>query len=127
MIAANQDPRLAGVFTTFSASTPSVFLDIDRDKAQILKVEPAAIFQALQNTARAQSRSDRIVAYLQMRGNFHLLCERFPFEIIALVDTELTQFSQDVMKAVARFHRQDAFLRIQHKTFVGEGLVLLPE
>ncbi len=48
LVAANQDPRLSRVFSTFSASTPSVFLDIDRDKAQILKVEPAAIFQALQ-------------------------------------------------------------------------------
>ncbi len=48
LIAANQDPRLFGVFTTFSATTPSIYLDIDRDKAQILKVEPSAIFQALQ-------------------------------------------------------------------------------
>jgi multidrug efflux pump subunit AcrB len=36
------------VFSTFSAATPSIYLDIDRDKAQILKVDPAAIFQALQ-------------------------------------------------------------------------------
>jgi multidrug efflux pump subunit AcrB len=36
------------VFSTFSAATPSIFLDIDRDKAQILKVDPSAIFQALQ-------------------------------------------------------------------------------
>ncbi len=32
--AANQDRRLARVFSTFSANTPSVYLDIDRDKAQ---------------------------------------------------------------------------------------------
>jgi multidrug efflux pump subunit AcrB len=38
------------VFSTFSAATPSVYLNIDRDKAQILKVEPSAIFQALQAT-----------------------------------------------------------------------------
>ncbi len=48
LVAANQDPRLSRVFSTFSAATPSVYLDIDRDKAQILKVEPSAIFQALQ-------------------------------------------------------------------------------
>ncbi len=48
LVAANQDPRLSRVFTTFAASTPSVYLDIDRDKAKVLKVEPAAIFQALQ-------------------------------------------------------------------------------
>src|SRR6185369_9517852 len=34
--AANQDPRLARVFSLFSATTPSVYLDIDRDKAQAL-------------------------------------------------------------------------------------------
>jgi hydrophobe/amphiphile efflux-1 (HAE1) family protein len=48
LVAANQDPRLSRVFSTFSASTPSVYLDIDRDKAQVLKVDPSAIFQALQ-------------------------------------------------------------------------------
>ena len=48
LVAANQDPRLAGVFSTFSATTPSIYLDIDRDKAQILKVDLAAVFQALQ-------------------------------------------------------------------------------
>ena len=36
------------MFSTFSAATPSIYLDIDRDKAQILKVDPSAIFQALQ-------------------------------------------------------------------------------
>ncbi len=48
LVAANQEPKLSRVFSTFSAATPSVYLDIDRDKAQILKVDPAAIFQALQ-------------------------------------------------------------------------------
>ncbi|MBS0561773.1 MAG: multidrug efflux RND transporter permease subunit [Proteobacteria bacterium] len=50
LVAANQDPRLARVFSTFSASTPSIYLDIDRDKAQILNVDLANIFQALQAT-----------------------------------------------------------------------------
>jgi hydrophobe/amphiphile efflux-1 (HAE1) family protein len=48
LVAANQDPALSRVFTTFSANTPSVYLDIDRDKAQVLKVEISAIFQAMQ-------------------------------------------------------------------------------
>jgi hydrophobe/amphiphile efflux-1 (HAE1) family protein len=48
IVAANQDPRLTGVFSTFSASAPSIYLDIDRDRAQILKVDLASIFQALQ-------------------------------------------------------------------------------
>jgi hydrophobic/amphiphilic exporter-1 (mainly G- bacteria), HAE1 family len=45
---ANQTPGLAGVFTTFSASTPQIFLEIDRVKAQMLNVPIANIFEALQ-------------------------------------------------------------------------------
>ncbi len=48
LVAANQDPKLSRVFSTFSATTPSIYLDIDRDKANILKVETSTIFQALQ-------------------------------------------------------------------------------
>jgi hydrophobe/amphiphile efflux-1 (HAE1) family protein len=48
LVAANQSPDLSRVFSTFSASTPSIYLDIDRDKAQILKVDLSAIFQSLQ-------------------------------------------------------------------------------
>ncbi len=48
VVAANQNPDLTRVFSTFSATNPSVFLDIDRDKAQILGVDLGAIFQALQ-------------------------------------------------------------------------------
>src|SRR5690606_5697864 len=35
LVAANQDPKLDRVFSTFSATNPSLYLDIDRDKAQI--------------------------------------------------------------------------------------------
>src|SRR5450432_636452 len=48
MVAANQDPQLNRVFSTFSATNPSIYLDIDRDKAQILGVPLSAVFQALQ-------------------------------------------------------------------------------
>ena len=48
--AANQDPRLTRVFSTFSASTPSIFLDIDRDKAQALGLNVNDVFTALQAT-----------------------------------------------------------------------------
>jgi hydrophobe/amphiphile efflux-1 (HAE1) family protein len=48
VVAANQNPELSRVFTTFSATNPSIFLDIDRDKAQILGVPLSNVFQALQ-------------------------------------------------------------------------------
>jgi hydrophobe/amphiphile efflux-1 (HAE1) family protein len=50
LVAANQDPKLSRVYSTFSAATPSIYLSIDRDKAQILKVNLSEIFQALQTS-----------------------------------------------------------------------------
>jgi hydrophobe/amphiphile efflux-1 (HAE1) family protein len=47
-VAANQNPQLSRVFSTFSATNPSIYLDIDRDKAQIIGVPLSAVFQALQ-------------------------------------------------------------------------------
>jgi hydrophobe/amphiphile efflux-1 (HAE1) family protein len=48
--AANQDPRLTRVFSTFTATNPSVYLDIDRDKAQALGLSMSDVFTALQAT-----------------------------------------------------------------------------
>lgn len=48
VVAANAKPRLRGVFSTFSADNPSIFLEIDRDKVQILGVQLKDVFQALQ-------------------------------------------------------------------------------
>jgi hydrophobe/amphiphile efflux-1 (HAE1) family protein len=48
--AANQDPRLARIFSTFTATTPSIYLDIDRDKAQALGLSMNDVFTGLQST-----------------------------------------------------------------------------
>ncbi len=48
--AANQDARLARVFSTFTASMPSIYLDIDRDKAQALGLNMNDVFASLQST-----------------------------------------------------------------------------
>ena len=50
LASANQDPKLARVFSTFSPTTPSIYLDIDRDKAQALGVAISDVFSALQAT-----------------------------------------------------------------------------
>ena len=50
MVAANGQPELAGVFSTYAADTPQIYLDIDRDKAQVLGVKITDIFSALQST-----------------------------------------------------------------------------
>ncbi len=48
--AANQDPALSRVFTTYAANAPSLYLDIDREKAQALGVGINDVFTALQAT-----------------------------------------------------------------------------
>jgi hydrophobe/amphiphile efflux-1 (HAE1) family protein len=50
LAAANADPRLSRVFSTFTATNPSLFLDIDRQKAQALGLSIADIFTSLQAT-----------------------------------------------------------------------------
>jgi len=50
LVAANQQPELAGVFSTYAADTPQIFLNIDRDKAQVLGISISNIFNALQST-----------------------------------------------------------------------------
>jgi hydrophobic/amphiphilic exporter-1 (mainly G- bacteria), HAE1 family len=45
---ASQNKDVVGVFTTFSASAPQVYLEIDRQKARILNVPIANIFETLQ-------------------------------------------------------------------------------
>src|SRR6516164_9058379 len=50
LVSANSQPELAGVFSTYAADTPQIYLDIDRDKAQVLSIKISDIFNALQST-----------------------------------------------------------------------------
>ncbi len=48
VVAANQDPALSRVFSTYSADTPQLSLAIDRTRTETLKVPISAIFSTLQ-------------------------------------------------------------------------------
>ena len=48
VVAGNQEANLTRVYTTYSASTPQIYMDIDRDKAQTLGVSIASVFNSLQ-------------------------------------------------------------------------------
>jgi hydrophobe/amphiphile efflux-1 (HAE1) family protein len=50
VFAANQDPALNRVFSTYSAAAPSIFLDLDRDRTQVLGISISDVFAALQAT-----------------------------------------------------------------------------
>ena len=48
IFAANQDPNLTGVFTGFSADVPQVMVRVDTERAELMGVTPADIYQALE-------------------------------------------------------------------------------
>ena len=76
--AANQTPGLANVFTTFANTTPQLFIDVDRTKAQMLNVPLSAINEALRvymgsayvNDINMFGRTFRVTA--QADANFRL-------------------------------------------------------
>ncbi|MGF1474916.1 MAG: efflux RND transporter permease subunit [Geminicoccaceae bacterium] len=45
---ANQEPALSGIFTLFETSTPQIYLDIDRTRAEKLGVPVANVFDTLE-------------------------------------------------------------------------------
>ncbi|MGB5831216.1 MAG: efflux RND transporter permease subunit, partial [Thiohalocapsa sp.] len=46
---ANQDPRIATAYSTFSADVPRLFLDLDRTKAEYLDVPVSQVFNTMQS------------------------------------------------------------------------------
>ena len=48
MMAGNQDPTLMRVFTTYTANTPQLFVDVDRTRVEYMKVPVSRIFSTLQ-------------------------------------------------------------------------------
>ncbi len=48
VMAANGDPRLKAVFTTYSADVPQILVNLDRTKAEALKVPVSSVFATLQ-------------------------------------------------------------------------------
>jgi hydrophobe/amphiphile efflux-1 (HAE1) family protein len=76
--AAQKTPGIANAFTTFAAGTPQVFVDVDRDKAQMLRVPVTTIFEAMRvfmgsayvNDFNMFGRTYRVTA--QADGDFRL-------------------------------------------------------
>ncbi|HSO79296.1 MAG TPA: multidrug efflux RND transporter permease subunit [Chromatiaceae bacterium] len=74
----NEDPRIRRAFSTFSAQTPQLFLDIDRDKAEALGVRLSDLFVTLQthlgslyvNDFNLFGRTFRV--FLQADGRFRM-------------------------------------------------------
>ena len=58
MISAQEVPELAGVYTTYGASTPQINLKLDRERAQALGVNIADIFSAMQTSLGGSYTND---------------------------------------------------------------------
>ncbi len=77
----NEDPRIRRAFSTFSAQTPQLFLDINRDKAEALGVRLSDLFVTLQthlgslyvNDFNLFGRTFRV--FLQADGRFRMTPE----------------------------------------------------
>ncbi len=102
---ANATPGLVGVFSPFSAGTPTVYADIDRVKAEKLGVAPEKVFEALQvylgsayiNDFNYLGRTYQVVA--QADGRF-----RTTTDDIARLKTRNASGAMVPIGSVARFH-----------------------
>ncbi len=87
--AANQTPGLAGVFTPFSTRTPSVYADIDRERAEKLGVTPAQVFEAMQVYLGS--------AYI---NDFNYLGRTY--QVTAQADAQFRETSEDIARLKTR-------------------------
>jgi hydrophobe/amphiphile efflux-1 (HAE1) family protein len=89
MAKANQTPGLMQVFSLFENSTPQLYLDIDRVKAQMLGINVSDVFTALQTYLGS--------AYV---NDFNLLGRTF--RVTAQADADFRINSKDVLKLRVR-------------------------
>ncbi|WP_206997237.1 efflux RND transporter permease subunit [Trinickia mobilis] len=87
--AANKDPTFAGVFTLYNAGSPSVYVDIDRLKAEKVGLTPTDVFSALQVYLGSQYVND-----------FNYLGRTY--QVIVQADGRFRQTPEDISRLKAR-------------------------
>src|SRR5580698_8422302 len=87
--AANKDPSFAGVFTLFSTRSPSIYADIDREKAEKVGLTPTDVFNTLQLYLGSQYVND-----------FNYLGRTY--QVIAQADGSYRRDPQDIARLKAR-------------------------
>jgi hydrophobe/amphiphile efflux-1 (HAE1) family protein len=113
--AANQQPGMAGVFTTFNTRTPKIYADIDRVRAEMLGVNPDDVFQTLEvylgsqyvNDFNFLGRTYRVTA--QADGQF-----RQDLHAIAQLKTRNASGEMVPLGSVASFRDITGPYRVQH-------------
>jgi multidrug efflux pump len=87
--AANKDPSFAGVFTLFGTGAPSIYADIDRERAEKVGLTPTDVFSTLQVYLGSQYVND-----------FNYLGRTY--EVIAQADGGFRRDPQDIARLKAR-------------------------
>jgi hydrophobe/amphiphile efflux-1 (HAE1) family protein len=87
--AANKDPDFAGVFTLFGTGAPSIYADIDREKAEKVGLTPTDVFSTLQVYLGSQYVND-----------FNYLGRTY--QVIAQADGNFRRDPQDVARLKTR-------------------------
>ncbi|MGY3605587.1 MULTISPECIES: efflux RND transporter permease subunit [unclassified Bradyrhizobium] len=87
--AANKDPSFSGVFTLFGTRSPSVYADIDREKAEKVGLTPTDVFNTLQVYLGSQYVND-----------FNYLGRTY--QVIAQADGSFRQDPHDIARLKAR-------------------------
>ncbi len=87
--AANKDPCFAGVFTLFGTGAPSIYADIDRERAEKVGLTPTDVFSTLQVYLGSQYVND-----------FNYLGRTY--EVIAQADGSFRRDPQDIARLKAR-------------------------
>ncbi|WP_424629087.1 efflux RND transporter permease subunit [Bradyrhizobium sp. SYSU BS000235] len=111
--AANKDPSFAGVFTLFNIGAPSIYADIDRERAEKVGLTPTDVFSTLQvylgsqyvNDFNYLGRTYQVIA--QADGGFR----RDP-EDISRLKTRNTAGEMVPIGTVAKFKYENAPYRV---------------
>jgi hydrophobe/amphiphile efflux-1 (HAE1) family protein len=89
IFAANQNPNLQSVFTSFSADVPQIMVHVDTTRAALMGVTPAAIYQALQANLGGQ-----------FVNNFNY--QNFVFQVIVQDETQFRSKVSDIDQLYVR-------------------------
>jgi multidrug efflux pump subunit AcrB len=87
--AANKDPAFGGVFTLYNAGAPSLYTDIDREKAEKVGLSPTDVFSTLQLYLGSQYVND-----------FNFFGRTY--EVIAQADEQFRKTPEDISRLKAR-------------------------
>ena len=87
--AANKDPNFARVFTLYNAGAPSLFTDIDREKAEKVGLTPTDVFSTLQLYLGSQYVND-----------FNYLNRTY--QVLAQADGQFRRTPQDISRLKVR-------------------------